>query len=1135
MACLGLTVIAADTDNDRIEDDYETTHGLTIGLDDRYGDLDADGYPNLVEFLKSTSASDSGSVPTADRVVGVGQTYTTISSALASLTADDQLIVVKPGTYPETVANTSGSAKRVFVISEAVDPNATVIRNPGTSGNTVSSTKDVYLRGFTLVSAASGYGVSLTGSGYHGVVQCVLRGHKYGIYSYPASGSVRNYVDVIGSLIQDGTTNGIYAYSNPSTFRVVHTTISGHGSSSIWNWATGSTYTLTNSVLWNTGTSGISLVSSATVTATYSCIKNATVYTGTGNINSDPLLVQGYLGSTSPCINTGTTSAVPSIPEDLRGDARVTGSGPDMGAHEYSTGGAWTGDFDSDGLSDSVELYTHGSSFYSNDTDADRVNDGYEITEGLSILVDDRYGDADGDGFPNLIEFLKSTSAGNATSTPTADRTVGAGLTYTTIGSALASLTTDDQLIIVKPGTYPEIITNTGAGAKRVFFMAEAADANMTVVSNPNTTGNTFTSSKDLYLRGFTLINSLGSNCYGVSLTGSGNHGIVQCILRGHNYGIYSYPSSSSARNFVDVIGCLIHDGSNYGVYATTNPSTFRLIHTTICGHAGASVWNAATGSLYTVTNCILWNTPTSQFSLPSTATIAATYSCIRAASVYTGTGNTNTDPLLVQGYLRSDSPCIDTAATPVVPAMIKDLRGETRPLGTGPDRGANEYSASGVWAGDTDGDSLSDWAEVFTHGTQFYDGDTDDDRMADNYEITHGLAALVDDRYGDLDGDGFPNLLESLKSTSASSAASLPAADRLVGPAETYTTISAALASVTAEDQLIVVKPGIYEELVNNAPSDYALSRRLFLISESGLPGTTYIRAAPGTLGTVRSRKDLYLAGFTVNGIGQDAVRLTDGGVHGIAHCVFQGHRDGISVGSSSVTTKVDVINSWIDGEGRWGIYGETPVRVRLIHTTITGHGGAVVKAFGSTGSTAEIVNSILWSAATSQVTGFASYAVTRSCLREATVPTGVGNTNADPLLFQGRAEVGSPVINLGGTAPIIDIKDIDGNPRSFGPAPDAGCFEYQLAVPSGPPTSKDLTKIVLGGTGADFDGDGVTDVIELERGTDPLIADTDGDGVNDGVDRYPLDPAASGTSGGTDLTPPVISISQPSGATKL
>ncbi|MBV6500854.1 MAG: hypothetical protein CJBNEKGG_03342 [Prosthecobacter sp.] len=284
-AILGGTLRAADVDNDRMDDSYEITHGLAVGVDDRHGDKDGDGFPNLAEYLKNTSASDAGSVPTADRMVGTGETYTTISSALASLTADDQIIVVKPGVYAESVGNTGAGAKRVFIISESVDPNITTLKPA--SGSTISSSKDLYLRGFTL-SSAGGNGVGLTGSGSHGIVQCVLHGHSHGIYSQPASSSARNFVDVIGSIVLNGSGSGIYGATNASTFRLVHTTICGQASYAIYNSTSGgggSTYTLTNCVMWNNGSSEFSM-SGGAVTATYSCIKGSSVYSGTGNIRA---------------------------------------------------------------------------------------------------------------------------------------------------------------------------------------------------------------------------------------------------------------------------------------------------------------------------------------------------------------------------------------------------------------------------------------------------------------------------------------------------------------------------------------------------------------------------------------------------------------------------------------------------------------------------------------------------------------------------------------------------------------------------------------------------------------------------------------------------------------------------------
>ena len=39
------------------------------------------------------------------------------------------------------------------------------------------------------------------------------------------------------------------------------------------------------------------------------------------------------------------------------------------------------------------------------------------------------------------------------------------------------------------------------------------------------------------------------------------------------------------------------------------------------------------------------------------------------------------------------------------------------------------------------------------------------------------------------------------------------------------------------------------------------------------------------------------------------------------------------------------------------------------------------------------------------------------------------------------------------------------------------------------------------------DNDDDGWTDTYEVQQGTDPLLADTDGDGYSDPEDAYPLD----------------------------
>lgn len=66
------------------------------------------------------------------------------------------------------------------------------------------------------------------------------------------------------------------------------------------------------------------------------------------------------------------------------------------------------------------------------------------------------------------------------------------------------------------------------------------------------------------------------------------------------------------------------------------------------------------------------------------------------------------------------------------------------------------------------------------------------------------------------------------------------------------------------------------------------------------------------------------------------------------------------------------------------------------------------------------------------------------------------------------------------------------------------------------------------------DYDADGVSNAQELLNGSDPFTADTDGDGVPDGADAFPTDPTRSSVPAPTpgDTTPPVITLTQPTGA---
>jgi hypothetical protein len=124
------------------------------------------------------------------------------------------------------------------------------------------------------------------------------------------------------------------------------------------------TVIIENCILWNNTPDQIGAFQSPTLTVTESNVQGG--WTGTGNINSDPLFgdddgpdnVVGTLDDnlrltcTSPSLNTGDSSLLPAdtfdldlnpnttvLPHDLDGDTRVLQSLLDMGAYE-SVGGS---------------------------------------------------------------------------------------------------------------------------------------------------------------------------------------------------------------------------------------------------------------------------------------------------------------------------------------------------------------------------------------------------------------------------------------------------------------------------------------------------------------------------------------------------------------------------------------------------------------------------------------------------------------------------------------------------------------------------------------------------------------------------------------------------------------------------
>ena len=75
-------------------------------------------------------------------------------------------------------------------------------------------------------------------------------------------------------------------------------------------------------------------------------------------------------------------------------------------------------DADDDGLKDYEELIIYNTNWQEADTDQDGMPDGWEVTYGLNPLVDDASQDSDGDGFSNLMEYLRGTDPSDPNSHP---------------------------------------------------------------------------------------------------------------------------------------------------------------------------------------------------------------------------------------------------------------------------------------------------------------------------------------------------------------------------------------------------------------------------------------------------------------------------------------------------------------------------------------------------------------------------------------------------------------------------------------------------------------------------------------------------------------------------------------------
>lgn len=1114
---------------------WEVQNFGAVGIDPYY-DPSGSGYPAIYRYTHNVSAS---ATPTADFVVDAGgsTSYRTIASALAALTKDYQIITVKPGTYQESP---SISSHKVLIRSTS-GAASTILDGRQSSGAYLY--KDTFLEGFTFTND-SGY--SIYAAIYNNVSpalrvdNCVFYGNNYSTGAFYVSSVSLTAVNctVFNNTI-DPSDYAIYSYN--------------------------STIKLINTIMWDGGQE-INPTQNG-ITATYCDIQGSTTYTGIGNINSNPLLRNdGHLSVGSPCIDIGTATGAPNF--DMDNESRPGGSGYDIGADEYiDTNGNGLPDWwqnkyfgelgvSPSALSPNADQQSNLTNYQQqinpvNPIDTNGISYAWEV-QYFGQLHIDPYGDANGNGYPNIYKYTHNVSS---TGVPTPDFVVDAGgsTSYRTIQSAINATTKDFQIIAVKPGTYAE-----EPDIYNYRVLIRATNGASTTILNGRA-GEGATVGKDTVIENLTLTNDYGSGVYVGTTT---NDGLTVPV----------------AVRFENVV--FVGNNVSYGIFENFGGSIIAtncsLFDNTIPTNDYALYNSSGTISLK---NSVLWNGPNEIN--PSQTGVTATYCDVQGTALYAGTGNINANPEeRSDGHIFADSPCIGAGTANGAPTF--DMDNEPRPSSAGFDIGADEYV-------DTNGNGMPDWWQLQYFGALGVSPTADSpngDQQSNltNYQQqldpinpidTNGISyawelqnfsQLHIDPYGDANGNGYPNIY---KYTHNVSATGTPASDFVVDAAgsTSYSTIQSALNATSKDYQIITVLPGTY----NERP---AISNYKTLVRSSNGAVSTIINEGQNDTFTVN--KDAVIDNFTITNSYYGAVSVNTPGVN--LYLTNDLFTNNVATSSGGIVygayANVNIINCTFFNNM---LFFSAPD----VYTT----SGTTQYGFSSS---LKLLNTILWDGG-NEISSTQTNVTAAYCDIEGTSTfTGTGNVNVDPQLWpDGHLGKGSPAIGAGTGTGAID-RDMDNEARPFNGNYDIGADEYvdsqnigipdwwqneyfghliaaSLVTSNGATAGEDFQYQInptstntIDSNGisyaweneyfgqiridpsADPNSVGVSNYLAYTLGINPTAppqdsVDTDGDGVPDYQDYYPNDPTRwlNLPDDPNDHTAPVIQLTAPSYAT--
>jgi parallel beta-helix repeat protein len=377
------------------------------------------------------------------------------------------------------------------------------------------------------------------------------------------------------------------------------------------------TTTLTHCIMWGDTQQEV-YISSGIVDATYSDIQGDTVWTGTGNINADPIFVDAangdfHLQAGSPCIDTGYSAFLDE--DDTRSDMGVYGGG-------YFLGTAVSGNI-------TTTTWT-------------AANSPYQVTGTITV-----------------------PTSNTLTIEPGVDVWFEADVPFVVSGAIEAVGTETDSIRFIRGLAMEWGGLRISGGETSTIAYARISDGHADG-SAPYTNGGgiyLYGSSTKLGINNSVISGNTASYGGGLYNSSSATATLTDCMITGNTAsnggGLYN-------SSFATLTNCTIRGNTATGNGGgLSNSSSTSLTNCVISDNAatgnGGGLYNYS--SIAMLTNCIMWGDAPQEIYV-STGTVTAAYSDIEGS--YTGTGNINADPLFVDTaagdyHLQVGSPCIDT------------------------------------------------------------------------------------------------------------------------------------------------------------------------------------------------------------------------------------------------------------------------------------------------------------------------------------------------------------------------------------------------------------------------------------------------------------------------------------------